>query len=195
MTIFRLFQAFLRTYFLTLCFGVLASALLPKCLQKCGECMETVNNYDTRSCLSYCLDGKTDDQCNLFSVSAAKRGFGKRSLECKKFCFQCKLTYPQYNGNKCLEECEMSKGFKLDVNCINYWWKSRTFQTILVTVACFWSFRLLNFRGENFIRTRTLWMKRLKDDRMALLNISIMFKSCLIQTEKKNEKIRRKNFD
>lgn len=121
MTIFRLFQAFLRTYFLTLCFGVLASALLPKCLQKCGECMETVNNYDTRSCLSYCLDGKTDDQCNLFSVSAAKRGFGKRSLECKKFCFQCKLTYPQYNGNKCLEECEMSKGFKLDVNCINYW--------------------------------------------------------------------------
>lgn len=148
MTIFRLFQALLKTYFLTLCFGVLASALLPKCLQKCGECMETVNNYDTRSCLSYCLDGKTDDQCNLFSVSAAKRGFGKRSLECKKFCFQCKLTYPQYNGNKCLEECEMSKGFKLDVNCINYWWKSRTFQTILVTFACFWSFRLLNFRAE-----------------------------------------------
>lgn len=133
MTMLRLFQALLKTYFLALCFGLLASSLVPQCLQKCGECTETVNNYDTRSCLSYCLGGKTDHQCNLFSVSAAKRGFGKRSLVCKKFCFQCKLTYPQYNGNKCLEECEMSKGLKLDVNCVDYWWQSRTSQTILVT--------------------------------------------------------------
>lgn len=187
MTMFRLFQALLKTYFLALCFGVLASALVPQCLQKCGECTETVNNYDTRSCLSYCLDGKTDHQCNLFSVSAAKRGFGKRSLVCKKFCYQCKLTYPQYNGNKCLEECEMSKGLKLDVNCVDYWWKSRTSQTILVTYIwrAFGLFACLisEWSSENFVTTWTLRMKRLKDDRMALLIISIMFRSCLSQIE------------
>ena len=126
-TFFHLFQAFLNSWVLVLCFGVLASALVPQCLQQCEQCRDKVPDYDTESCVNGCFKGQTDPQCTLSSTHSAKRSFTKRALECKKYCYYCKVTYPDYNGNECLEACEISGGYKVDINCINYWWMFNSF--------------------------------------------------------------------
>ena len=120
-TFFHLFQAFFNSWVLVLCFGVLSSALVPQCLQQCEQCRDKAPDYDTDSCVNGCFTGQTDPQCTLSSTHPAKRSFTKRALECKKYCYYCKVTYPGYNGNQCFEACEISGGYKVDINCINYW--------------------------------------------------------------------------
>lgn len=120
-TFFHLFQAFFNSWVLVLCFGVLSSALVPQCLQQCEQCRDKASDYDTDSCVNGCFTGQTDPQCTLSSTHPAKRSFTKRALECKKYCYYCQVTYPDYNGNQCWEACEISGGYKVDINCINYW--------------------------------------------------------------------------
>lgn len=116
-----LLQTIFRTCVVLLLIGALSATLVPRCFQRCDECKDRLDDYDIQLCQSSCLRGKMDYQCSEFSTSPLKRSFDKRSLECKKYCYYCKVTYPQYNGNKCVDECKFSDGLKVDFNCINYW--------------------------------------------------------------------------
>ncbi|XP_062610942.1 uncharacterized protein LOC134272774 isoform X2 [Saccostrea cucullata] len=113
--------AVLNCLCLALCIGFLNAALVPRCFQKCFECKDQTDDYDIGSCQNNCLKGRVDYQCSMFSTATFKRSFEKRALECKKYCYYCKLTYPEYNGSKCVNECQASGGLKMDLNCISYW--------------------------------------------------------------------------
>lgn len=104
------------------CIIYFCNARLPQCLERCDHCKNLADgDYDIESCQSYCFRGSPDPHCSKFLTNKIKRGPIAKIWACIQYCRHCKLTYPQYNGEKCVSMCEESGGTSMDLNCMEYW--------------------------------------------------------------------------